>query len=448
MPASGWPSPIIALILVLLTTLVAVITMRRIRDGLFHPLTLVSGITTYYILVPTAFLLLTGNFRINHPSGGYVTLLAGIVVLAATYIAIVAGYRLAEQRADRFVDRLTKRLSRYMDADVDIYRTLVWVGLLSVAAGVICYCYYTLVNGSFVRLVTVKPRTAFQTVPNTGRFKLLATAGIYAGTIATLTGLRPAIERQTLSGRQQAGVAVLVAFALFVAVTFRSRMNIAIMGGFMLIYFHTADRVSRRAIASVTAVFVVLGLSFSFVERIISTGEITLKLLLHPFISTIRLEIIMETVRAVPQLHPYQWGATLWYTIPGGVPWAPPRMGNQLEHIVFGTARDTYTAPALFVAEAWLNGGLLGTLFAAGVYGSVLAAVYRATQYTQSALARGIYPLVFLTVLSALPTSFEWAIRSAGFRLLGPVVLAVGAAYFLSQVILPRLDVPALQQRP
>ncbi|WP_458189880.1 hypothetical protein [Haladaptatus sp. NG-WS-4] len=450
-PTAGWPTPVIALVLFPFVALVAVVTFRRMQEDFFHPLALVGGIVTYYILTPGLYLLATGNFRLEHPSGAYATLLAAVCVLAATYVAIVAGYRLSDSKSNALITRLINHrpirsdggrfisINAKKGTEIDVCRGLVWVGSLAIVVGVISYLYYVFVNGGFIRLLTVRPRTAFQNVPNTGRYKLFATAGIYAGTIVALVGMRPKIERRTLSKFERVAITVLIPFVLMVAISFRSRMNIAIIGGFLILYFYSAKRIPERIIVGATAALVVFGLSFSFVERVITSGEISLALLIEPFVSNIRLEIIMEVIREVPRAHPYQFGSTLWWIIPSGVPWAPPRMGNQIESIIFGTSRDTYTAPALFVAEMWLNFGLVGTLLAGAIYGALLNVVHEAQKYLNSPLTRGIQPLVLLTVLSALPTSFEWSIRSMGFRLVFPTILAIATVYIVSRIVLPRL---------
>jgi oligosaccharide repeat unit polymerase len=429
----GWPESIIALVWVVFVAGVGVVTLRRIREDLLHPLVLVGAIIAYYILVPAAWLLGTGGFRVPHRAGGYILLLTALVVCGAAYAVIVVAYRRVSLGG--------------FDADIPTFETarrndefttvLVWLGVAGFVVGLVSYCYYVLVNGGFVRLVTVTPRTAFQTVPNTGRFEVLGEAGVYAGMIVTLVGLRGRIERRTLSRRAWMGVALVCAVALAVAISIRSRMNIAIIGGFLLLYFHGMDRVSERTIAGAAGTLVVFGLGFTFIEGVVATGAVSLGRLVQPFISTIRLEIIMETMQRVPDHYPFQWGGTWLHMLPVVFEWFPRRMGNQLEFIVFGTTRPTYTAPAMYIAALWLNFGLVGVLVGSGIYGAALAAVRQAFAGAQSAVARGLYPFVLLAVLSALPTSVGWAVKSMAIRLGIPIVVA----FVVAAVLARRVDV-------
>jgi hypothetical protein len=450
----GWPESVIALVLAAFAAGVGIVTVQRFRENLFHPLVLVGGIMTYYVLVPAAWLLATGGFRVPHRAGAYVTLLTALLVIAAAYTLIVVAYRRidigalarrlgigASSRGRRTAKERSPPRHRGRDK---VAALLVVFGIAGVTVGLVAYLYYVLINGGFVRLVTISPRTAFQTVPNTGRFKVLGTAGIYAGMITTLVGFRPRIENRTLPRRTWAGVAGLCAVALLVAVTLRSRMNIAIVGGFLLLYFYGSGWISKRRIVGATAALVVFGLSFSFFERIITRGSINLSLLIHPFISTIRLEIIMEIIRQVPDTHPFQWGGTFWYILPLPIDFGlfPPRMGNQLEAIVFGTSRKTYTAPAMYIAELWLNFGLVGVLMGSAVYGAALKFVQWTFAGAQSVIARGLYPFALLAVLSALPTSVEWAVKSMAIRLGLPIAVALVTAWLVAR----RVDVERFVQ--
>jgi hypothetical protein len=161
-----------------------------------------------------------------------------------------------------------KRL-RTLGHDIDTNVLLV-LGLLGFVVGLMCYLYYVLVNGGFVRFATITPRTTFQQVPNTGRFRFLGTAGLYAGLFVVYTALRGRFERRDLSRTGYALLTALFVVVMTFAVLRRSRMNILIPAAYVLLYFHTADRIPRRWIFGAGTVVVTFGIGFSFIESFVA----------------------------------------------------------------------------------------------------------------------------------------------------------------------------------
>jgi hypothetical protein len=102
--------------------------------------------------------------------------------------------------------------------------------------------------------------------------------------------------------------------------------------------------------------------------------------------------------------------------------------GNQLEVIVFGENRPYLSFPALLLGELWLNFGFLGVLAGSVLFGWVLKKVATLRSFGQSTVAISVYPLIFLGVMTAYPTSLSWAFRSVWIRIVVPVGIALYVA--------------------
>lgn len=405
------------------------VVLDHVRDDIFHPLVLVSGVLFYYVLVPGTYLFTTGQYvwpDVN--ARPHRALLVSTLALFLTYLVILFAYRRFELSESTL---WSVSLPNRETIDPD---TLGWLGLLGFAAGIAFYLYYVFVNGGFVRLVSVTPRTAFQTVPDTGRFRLLATAGMYAGLITVYLGARPRVERGALSRTGLGLLVALAAISLFVAVSFRSRMNIAVISAYLLIYVYTADVVSTRTVLGAGVAVVLFGLTFTFIEHSI-VGQADLAKLFRGFVDTIRLEVFTAIVQHVPGELPYQYGATFLYALHVQWPGMPLRYGEYAQLIVNGHNRQNVTFPAMMFGELWMNFGAVGLLAGGGLFGATLKVVYQVRRRAGGYLARGLYPLALLSVISAMPTSIEWAIKSMVFRLFVPIGLAVLVAYGYRQFV-------------
>jgi len=419
-----------AIILVVFTGILSVVVCNRVQEDLFHPLVLVGFIFLYYILAPGGYLLITGAFkwpRVHPDPIGDLTV--ALLVTLVTYILMLLAYRwVSLDRLIPAVEELDLPDQRISESD-----GLVWLGLLGFAAGVVFYLYYVLVNGGFVDLITAVPRNSFQTVPNTGRYRLLATAGLFAGLITTCTGLRQYVERDELSQEGYLLIGILSIVTLSIAVSLRSRMNIVVPAAYLLLYFYTSNRVSTRTIIGGAGVVVAFGGGFTFLEHVLIGGA-SLDVLIRGFIDPTRLELFTVAVQAVPAEQSYQYGQTILRALPVSWSGMPVRYGDQLEVIVIGRNRKYITFPAMMLGELWLNFGPIGLFAGGALFGGALSMIYILHQRMSGHLAGGLYPLALLTVLSALPTSIEWATKSMLFRLCIPVVLAIGIVYGYERV--------------
>jgi hypothetical protein len=113
--------------------------------------------------------------------------------------------------------------------------------------------------------------------------------------------------------------------------------------------------------------------------------------------------------------------------------WMPTRYSIHMVNLTWGNAPAGVTFPAMMYGELWLNFWLVGVIVGSVVIGALLKLIYR-IQIIGSTFAGGLYPLVLLTVLVAIPTSIEFAITSVLFRLGIPVALAIAAAWVAGRV--------------
>jgi hypothetical protein len=347
------------------------------------------------------------------------------------------------------------------------------LGLAGFSAGLLTYSGYVWINGGPMHMLTVAERTAVQTVPNTYRFRILGLAGLFGGWTTILCALRPLLERRGHEKRSStrlhqhrsqssytqtrlfggtfsdlknitsfirspsawAGMTLILtsAIVLVAAVLTRARMVILVPALILLIYLHTAEWLPQRALLTIGTLVFFVGVTFSAIEKILLGYPLsaTISPLLHGFVQTRRLALLMVVLVRVPFEFPFQYGATLldavYIDIPGF-----PRYGNYLEIIAYGVEKENRTLSAMLPGELWLNLGPIGILIGGVVYGLALRWIYR-FQHVAAPLLRGIYPMALVCVLLLLPSNLTWGIPNLFFRVLAPVIVAIVATLLIQR---------------
>lgn len=431
------PALAVALAVVVLGGFVAlagVTTYRYGRRDLLHPIVLTNGIMAYFVLIPAAYFLATGmdavpaKFNLAQPAR---SLAVALVLLLVMYVFILLAFR----RAPR-VDAPTLG-GTFGDANPVL--VLVF-GCIGFGIGLLVFAAYVVANGGPIRMLTVTPRTAFQVVPNTYRFRIFGLIGVFGGYATILCALRPALERRRsgatlshLSTRTLALTGTVTALTMAVAISTRARMVILIPALVAIIYFWTAGWLPQRALVGVGAVVVTMGVGFSAIEGLLSGFRLVtvFDVLIRGVVQLPRLALVMVLVERVPGEAFFQFGATIpeafYIDLPGD-----PRYGNILERIATGTDTDGHTVSAMLPGELWLNFGPVGIAVGALAYGAALGWIYRLREHA-SPLVRGVQPVVFVCVLLLWPTNLTWGVPNLLVRVLLPVLVAVAAAVIVQR---------------
>ena len=408
---------------ILLASFVLVVvgtTAYYVREDLLHPFVLLTGILAYFVLLPAAYLLVTGEFRYGLSEPHTALLLAVGVFFGIYLIALWAFIRTPVP--DWLVDQLPNQRH-----DTTL---LALFGGIGFVAGLAMYAYYVFLNGGPVRLFTVQPRTAFQIVDETARWRILGLTGIFGGMTTVLVAFRSRVEQgwRHLSPRESSVLVTVVGVALLVAVSTRARMVIIIPFLTVLVYVFSAGLISRRTVVGGGALVFVAGVGFGIVEAVLlGTGNASL---IGAVVHTSRLQVLMATVARVPAEYGYQYGATLLRATLLEWPGMPMRTGNFLEVVAVGTDYKHRTFSGMMPAEVWLNFGLLGNIAFAVLYGAGLKLTY-SMRDAPNALVRGAFPFAFVGVLLLLPTNITWALKGLLLRYLLPLVAAVVAVWVL-----------------
>jgi oligosaccharide repeat unit polymerase len=419
------------LIALLLTTFVATaiwVTKQYGEDSILHPLILVNGVLAYFVLIPAAYLTLTGKFLFPL-SNPYSSLYAGLSIFFLVYLLTIAGFRVFSTSSQDFKRYIpARRVPSSRDAKPQLVR---WLGLAGFSVGLLTFSYYVWVNGGVMRMLTVHPRTAFSTVPETGRWRMIGLAGISGGFATLLVGYWPLLRHQTTDPRDMAILTIVTFLTFITSVMTRARMVIIIPVLVFLLYAYSAKLISRRAVLSAGGALAALVVVGSFVEAVF-LGSGSTGIILRSIIHITRLEIFNGIVSRVPTNHPYQYGATLLRAFMIQWPDMPLRYGDQVELIIRGKNRANLTFSGMLLGELYLNFGLLGTLVGGFGYGAALGIVYRLREST-SYLAQGAYPILLIGTVLLLPTNLTWATQGIILRYLAPVAVAVSTAYILQQ---------------
>ncbi|WP_433632040.1 hypothetical protein [Halomicrococcus sp. NG-SE-24] len=411
-----------AIVLALLTAAVAKTTLQHAPQDILHPLVIVNGILAYFAIFPAAFLLATGRYYFR----GVTTtdgLFAALSLVLLGYLLTVYGYRHAATTRVRL--RLSNTVTVPGRSDVPPQR-LRLLGITGFAIGGLSYTYYVLVNGGPIEMLTVTPRTAFTTVPETGRWRMLGLLGLFGGLITTLVSYWPGMSRHQLTSRDTTILASVCGTVLTAAVLTRARMVILIPIVIIFAYVYFANYVTQRQlIAGVSAVGVLVAISGFFEAAILGDGK--LWLLMRGLIQTVRLEVFAGTVIQVPSQHPYAFGETLLRAPMIQWPGMPLRYGDQLEVIMIGKNRSHTTMSGMLLGELYLNWGVLGVLGGSGLFGLALGALTH-LRTAQSYIARGSYPLLLIGTVLLWPTNLTWATQGIVLRLFIPLAAAITAA--------------------
>jgi hypothetical protein len=422
------PAAFAPAVLGLFAVLLAATTVYHLRESLIHPLVLVNVVLVYFVFAPAAYLLVTGNFVpmfaeiLPAPTQAIATTLT---VSVAMYVALlVVFYALGWFDGPR--DWIRALLTRETATPTIPSRTLFWVGIVGFAAGLLSYAYYVTVNGGFMRFVTITPRLAFQTVPNTGRYRLAALAGVYGGFITTWAAARPCLEgeRWTDNRRTVLALAVVSIVAFAVLATFRARWELLVPAAFALSYLWTLDYVSDRVLIGAGVVVLVAGMAFSAIEYLLTGHPGAAQALINGIVHLPRIQILIAIVARVPETVPFQGGAT--YTGPFFL--AREVLSHHDPHRTFaGTG----------LAEPYLNFGVLGLVAAGAAFGvlcRITAWVRSVVRATTNAIARGLYPTLLVAVVFLPAMNITGALWSVWLRIFLPVGLALCVAWVLGRI--------------
>jgi hypothetical protein len=442
-------------VLVVFCALVAATTYRRVQRDLTHPLVLFNGVVAYFVLVP-AFVMLAVGYPSPYYGDPFAARLVALVSLLVGYVAVFGGYaavpavhrhRVEAQprsrlRANASTPLPVRGVLRWLRTDSHLLARL---GLLGFGVGAAFYVFYVAINGGLVRLVTVTPRLAFQTVPNTMRFRWLALIGLFGGLVTVGMALRERLEPglPPLRPRDAALLAVVGGGTLFAAVTFRARMLIAILAAYVLVYAYTAGRLSdRRLIEMGVAAVATVGV-FSFIEAALLGGTRIL-LLVRGFVQFARLDAFVGLVQRIPSDQPYALGSTFVGAIPIQWPGQPPTYGQHLD-IILGGDKPHHVVSAMLPGELYVNFGVAGLLIGSAIFGGMLYGVTRLRD-AGDGTARGLYPALVVTVVLAWPTNVFWAAKGLILRLLVPPLMAIAVAHWYRRID-PSGDVSELADR-
>lgn len=432
--------PATAVLLAVFVATLAVTTIYHIRDDLFHPLVLIDGIFAYFVVIP-AIAKFVGDPRVEANISRYSRpdemLFLAVGALLAAYLVICAGFyavgRVGGGTTNDATDTANSRSQQSRPADSFAARisprALFWLGIAGFVVGAAFFVFYVVINGGFMRMLTVQPRGAFQTIPDTGRWRWVGLAGLFGGLITALAGVHPVLSRNgpnwSLSRVEKAAFVVCAVGVGIATLALRGRMFIAIFGAFVLVYARSTGRVTDRTLAAAGAVVVALGATFSAVEAAFFGGS-AYQLFVRGVLQVARLDVFMGLLYQVPANAPYQWGSTLVGAIPVQWPGQPPVYGQQLD-LLFGDDRPHILLSAMLPGELYLNAGPIGLLVGATIYGAALRAVYR-LRAARGWLARGLYPIALVALVFYWPTNIAFATKTFVVRMLLPVCVALVAA--------------------
>ncbi|WP_227375269.1 oligosaccharide repeat unit polymerase [Haladaptatus halobius] len=396
----------------------AVTTRKFLFESLIHPVVLMNGIVGYFVVFPAIYIVATGRFRFEYESP-FVALAISLAILFGVYLVALFAFHQSD-------------FTRYLSAGPRFDRRvanpylLFWVGLGGFVVGLLFYLYYVNLNGGFGRLLTVTPRTAFQQIPNTGRYRLFGLLGVFGGFITILSALYPAIaspsrEKSPLLWAVVGGASVIT---IAIAVSFRARMLILIPAAYLLVYLYTTDVITDRHFVVLGSITVFFGIAFTFIEHLLISSA-GIWMLFEAAIHTARLQVFMVLVDRVPSQYPYQWGETFLRAILIGVDGGPLRYGEHLDIIATGKNRPGVTLSAMLTGEFYLNFGVIGALMSGVLYGLCLKFAYQLRTLEMGYLVNALYPVLLVGAVLLFPTNITFGVKAIGLRLLPPLFLSV-----------------------
>lgn len=197
---------------------------------------------------------------------------------------------------------------------------------------------------------------------------------------------------------------------------------------YLLVYFYTAGYIDPSRLVGLGGAVVVLGSAFTFVEQIF-LGSAELYQLLVGVIHVSRFRVLMTVIASVPEIHPYQGGATYLNVFLINIPGAPLPYGEQLDIIVAGKNVPGVTRSAMIVGEWFLNFGLAGVIAGSVLYGAVLRYGYETLAGSHNVFVRRFYPIVIVGLVLLFPSNVQWGVKGIVLRCITPVVLAFLAAH-------------------
>lgn len=417
-------------VLGLFAVLLAATTVCHIRESLIHPIVLVNAILAYFVLAPAAYLYATGDFTpmfaeiLSTPTQAIATT---VTVCVMMYAGLLTSFYALNQ-FDTPQDWIQSFMTRETDTPMIPLRLLFWVGIVGFVAGLLSYGYYVTVNGGFIRFVSITPRLAFQTVPDTGRYRLLALAGIYGGLVTTWAAARPWVERDnawTNSRRSIIALAIVSIVSFAVLASFRARWELFVPAAFILAYVYTLDYVADRVFVGAGTVVGVAVVGFSAVEYLLTGHPGAVRAFVNGVVHLPRFQVLLAIVARVPEMVPFQGGVT--YT-------EPFFLARQV--LLHHDPHRTFAGTGL--AEPYLNFGVLGLVTAGAAFGVLCRITVwvrnAARAPTTSAIARGLYPALLVAVVFLPAMNIMGALRSIWLRIFLPVGIAFCGAWLLGRL--------------
>lgn len=395
-------------------------TWHHWEESIIHPLILANCIITYFVIAPAAYFWLTGDGPFPAQS-----LLSALLVEFVAYLAaLVVFYRFESTR-------LNKALWGARPPVNNTY--LFWIGVCGFVLGLSFYLFYVLINGGFFRLLTVTPRTAFQTVPDTGRYRILARIGTFGGLITALTAVQPRVKARRLTRLQQLLVLGMSGTVVAMAVSYRARYLILIPAAYLLAYCYTTQRINRRQVIGWGAGVIFVGVSFSFVEHSL-IGQAGIRMFFRDIIHLPRFKAFVMIVDAVPNRYPRQYGLTFITPFLMGMETEILRYGDHVDIIVFGRDRPFITLSGMFIGEWYLNFGVAGAIAGGAVYGGLLKLVYQ-LQRSSSNLIQGAYPMFLVGSSLLIASNINWVTKTIFLPIIPPLIAAVVAALLCERFV-------------
>jgi hypothetical protein len=323
-------------------------------------------------------------------------------------------------------------------------RFLLWVGIAGFLVGLFSFVYYVVINGGPVRLLTVRPRTAFQTVPQTARYRLIGLAGTTGGFVTVFCAYWGEIKSETLRSFDRILITLVSGINIAVSISTRTRWVVLLPLAYLGIYFYTAERISNRQVTILGLSIIGFGAMFSFVELTL-IGSGSMNLLIRGFIHTPRFRVFMITINEIPQSYPFQGGATIIRNLGLliGINLSGPKYGDVLDIIVFGTNRKFITLAGLHFSELYLNFGYIGIPIGGASFGIALKIVSNFRSESTSYITHGLYPVILLGAALLVPTHVAYVLKIVYFRMLLPPLAAV---LFVKYVTLPTGIIPRINK--
>lgn len=425
----------------LFTLTVLATTYHYGKRSWVHPILCINIIFGYFILIPIAYMGLTG-WNSNWYDETYYWLLVSLLLFGVSYAELFLGYYVGTAitrvlfTGEHIVSdggypqyrhrRSTSVLNRLNNVEMNTTYILS-LGLCGFCVGLMFYLYYVHINGGFIRLLTVQPRIAFQHINGTARYRWLGKMGIYGGFVTIGISLYDRLSNNPRWHDILLSI-VVSTITMAVAIGFRERLVILILGAYIAMYVYTSDLIQPRYILLIGSLGITGVLLFSAIESLILGGNAT-KVLLTSFIYTIRVDLFAGLLPRIPSAYPFQYGATLLAMIPIDAFRLPMGYGEQLD-MIFGGPTDHHLKSAMLPGELYLNFGIIGIVGGHMIIGFIIGCLTTLCvdhDYThmRPTWTHGYYPIVILGLLSSYPTNAMWGAKTVLFMVVPPTIAII-----------------------